>query len=77
MIEDIAKILIQIHSSTLVFELLHIKKSNFYRHQKPQINARKFRNEVLSVMIKTIYDQHKGIYGAPRIYQELLKEGEP
>lgn len=76
MIEEIAKILIQIHSSTLVFKLLLIKKSNFYRHQKPQTNTRKSRNEELSALIKEIYDQHKGIYGAPRIYQELIKQGE-
>jgi transposase InsO family protein len=54
---------------------LKVSRSNYYNflHKKP--SRRAMENEKLSEEIKSIHEKSRGVYGSPRIYAELKKEG--
>ena len=56
---------------------LAVARSGFYawrqRHLKPGRRARE--NEALTGQVRTVFDRHRGFYGAPRVHQELRSAG--
>ena len=52
-------------------EVLKLSKSSYYIWLKQIIGARALSNKVLDEKIETIYTDHRGNYGYPRVYEEL------
>jgi len=54
-----------------------VARSGFYAWRQRQLNpgqgARE--NEALTVQVRTVFDRHRGFYGAPRVHQELRAAG--
>jgi transposase InsO family protein len=63
------------YSVKTICKALGIARSSYYYIKNPKSNSRLKRRESLKNKILFIYFKNKGIYGAPKIHQELLKEG--
>ena len=52
-------------------------RSGFYAWRQRQLNPgrRARENEALTVQVRTVFDRHRGFYGAPRVHQELRAAG--
>ncbi len=55
--------------------VLEVARSGYYGWLKGQATARDRANSQLAEQIKTIYEAKRGIYGSPRITQELRRAG--
>lgn len=58
-------------------EVLKVSKSGFYAYLKRPKSNREIENDLLLEKIKAVYKKNHGIYGYPRITNELEKEGAP
>ena len=56
--------------------MLEISESGYYRWRSNKVSAHEQRDALLSTMIKSIFNNYKGRYGAPRIHVELKEIGE-
>lgn len=56
-------------------EALEVSRSGYHKYIKGKISQRRRENQFLLERIKNIHQQHWGVYGSPRIYQELRKQG--
>ena len=56
--------------------LLEVGKSGFYASQSRPLSARRMRQDKLLVEIEAVHARSRRIYGSPRVYQELLAQGE-
>ncbi len=56
---------------------LAVARSGFYAWRQRQQNPgpRAQENAVLTAQVLTVFDRHRGFYGAPRVYQELRAAG--
>lgn len=54
---------------------LQVSRSGYYEWNKRDKNPRRQEDRKLAEIIRTIYEQSKGRYGSPRIYQKLRTEG--
>lgn len=55
--------------------VLGVARSTYYKYFNKTKSERELENEKLEVAIKRIYNENKGIYGAPRIHHILSTEG--
>jgi transposase InsO family protein len=55
--------------------LLNLTRSGFYAWQRHRRGIRSIENEILLQEIKRIYEEGKGEYGSPTIYEALRQEG--
>lgn len=60
----------------LMCELLHVSRSGYYVWRTRPVNQREMANQELLKKIQAAYDDSKGRYGSPRIYEEI-KESIP
>lgn len=58
-------------------EILNVSRSGFYIYLKRPTSNRELENKILLKKIKVIYDDNHGIYGYPRITDELKSDGAP
>ncbi|MCO7225565.1 IS3 family transposase [Pleionea sp. CnH1-48] len=56
-------------------QVLLVSRSGFYDWLKRQPSQRSQENSALTEMIKSIYQDSRGTYGAPRIHAELKRQG--
>lgn len=58
-------------------EVLNVSRSGFYIYLKRPTSNRELENRILLEKIKIIYKDNHGIYGYPRITDELKSDGAP
>ena len=63
------------HSVALLCRVLHVAKSAFYAWQLQQPSARARADDHLINEIKSIHDDSRCTYGAPRVHAELRRRG--
>lgn len=63
------------HSVVLLCRVLGVAKSAFYAWQHQQLSAHAQADERLTDQIRTIHDESRCTYGAPRVHAELRKRG--
>ena len=54
---------------------LNVSPSGYYAWRERPASAREMANQHLYIKIKAVYDANHGVYGSPRIYHELKKQG--
>jgi transposase InsO family protein len=56
---------------------LGVARSGFYAWRQRQQNPgpRVQENEAITAQVQTVFDRHRGFYGAPRVHQELRAAG--
>ena len=54
--------------------VLGVARSTYYKSQSKTKSLRELENEELKLVIKRIYKEHKGLYGASRIHHILKKK---
>jgi len=59
-----------------ICEVLEVSESGYYAWRNRPPSERKKANESLGQRIQAIWQQFRGIYGAPRIHAELKDQGE-
>ena len=57
-------------------QLLDVSESSYYERISRQPSKIQLRHQELSKKISCLFKENKGIYGAPKIHQLLLKQGE-
>lgn len=60
----------------MMAKMLQVSRAGYYKYLDKGISATKQYDQVLAKKIKLIHKQSKEIYGCPRIYAELKKQGE-
>lgn len=63
------------HDVTALCRLLKVSRSGFYAWLRRPPSARAVADEVLTVQIRTAFDDNRRVYGAPRIHAELAEAG--
>ena len=63
------------HSLTALCAAFAVKRSGYHAWVKAEASARARADAALRVQIRTVYQQHRGRYGAPRIQAELAAHG--
>lgn len=66
----------QHHSVQRLCRILNVSRSGYYDWLDRQPSPRALANQALLGKLKTLYQQHKGRYGSPRIHAALLQQGE-
>jgi transposase InsO family protein len=54
---------------------LHLCRSTYYQYQHQTKPEQFKRRQVLYQQIRRIYFDHRRVYGAPKVHEELLREG--
>lgn len=54
---------------------LEVSSSGYHRYIRGKMTQRRLENQNLLALINKIYHRFKGVYGSPRIYNELRKQG--
>ena len=62
-------------SISAMSRVLRVSRSGYYSHKNRKLGKRQKENQVLSRKVVSIYEKSHGIYGAPRICNELKEEG--
>jgi putative transposase len=57
--------------------LLNVSRSGYYSFVNRPLSKRQLNNKRLDIKIKSIYNEHKKRYGAPRITRVLQSQNEP
>jgi putative transposase len=65
----------QRHSVATMSRVLEVTRSGFYAWVGRRLSRRAFEDTELGRRIKTIHEQSRGTYGAPRIHAELAFGG--
>jgi len=60
---------------TRMCKVLNVSPSGYYVWRKRPISEREMANRELYKKIKVVYNENHGVYGSPRIYRELKKQG--
>lgn len=55
--------------------MLGVSRSGYYARRKRPVSAREMANQELYKKIKAVYNENHGVYGSPRIYRALKKQG--
>jgi hypothetical protein len=63
------------HDVAALCRLLKVSRSGFYAWSSRPPSARALADEVLTVQIRTAFDDNRRVYGAPRIHAELADAG--
>ncbi len=65
------------HSITIMCRVLGVSRSGYHAWAGRPASARTVKDEQLTVRIKEIHaERHRRVYGSPRIWLDLLEEGE-
>ncbi len=56
-------------------EVLEVSRSGYHNYVKRKAIQRRLENQCLLEQIKKIFSEYRGVYGSPRIYQELRRRG--
>ena len=64
------------HSVRMMCSALRVSRSGYYAWRVRPESARARRDLALTRMIHTLYAESSGVYGSPKIHQELLVSGE-
>ncbi len=59
----------------LLCQVLQVSRSGYYDFLHRQPSERQHWRQELKSQIRRVYQEHEGIYGSPRIWQQLLQEG--
>jgi transposase InsO family protein len=59
----------------VLFATLEVSSSAYYEWEAEQVSARELRDAELLKLIREIYSEQRGLYGAPRIFDALKKQG--
>ena len=57
-------------------KVLGVSRSGYYDFLEKPRSERTLENERLKEAIKSIHEKSRGIYGSPRVHNELKKQGE-
>jgi len=60
---------------TRMCKVLNVSPSSYYTWRKRPVSKREMANRELYKKIKVVYNENHGVYGSPRIYRELKKQG--
>jgi putative transposase len=60
----------------LMCRLLAVSRAGFYAWRKRPMAARTRQDQVLAIAVATIYAEHHGRYGSPRVHIELRERGQ-
>ncbi len=63
------------HDVAALCRLLKVSRSGFYAWLARPPSPRALADEVLTVQIRTVFDENRRVYGAPRIHAELAEAG--
>nr|WP_278752249.1 IS3 family transposase [Liquorilactobacillus nagelii] len=69
------KVTASAHSVKEVCQTLHLCRSTYYQYQHQTKPEQFKRRQVLYQQIRRIYFDHRRVYGAPKVHEELLREG--
>jgi len=61
---------------TIMCRLLAVSRAGFYAWRRRPVAARTRQDQVLAAAIATIYAEHHGRYGSPRVHAELRERGQ-
>ncbi|MGJ5718952.1 IS3 family transposase, partial [Staphylococcus equorum] len=64
-----------IFSVTHLCHVLKVSRSLYYYHVKEKYSVRNERLKYFKVLIKALYHQYNGIYGAPKIHAFFTQKG--
>ena len=64
-------------SIRMMCRLLRVAPSGYYANQRRGLSSRAKANVQLVQEIHAIYTEHDGVYGSPKIWQELQTRGQP
>lgn len=64
------------HSITRLCRLMAVSTSGYYDWRDRPPSAHQLRDVELKTKVRASYDDSHGIYGAPRVYQDLKEDGE-
>lgn len=64
------------HKITRLFHLLDVSSSGYYDWCDRPESFRSYKNRHLTQKIRHYHQQSKGIYGSPKIHEDLIGEGE-
>ncbi len=56
-------------------KILQVSRSGYHNYVRRKLSQRQIENQFLLEQIKKIYHKFRGVYGSPRIYNELRKQG--
>ena len=56
-------------------KVLGVSRSGYYARRKRPVSKREMANRALYKEIKAVYNENHGVYGSPRIYRALKKQG--
>ncbi len=65
------------HSIRTMCRLLRVSRSGYYDWSQRSDSARRRRDRELRLLIRQIHLESDGVYGARKVYRELLELGEP
>jgi putative transposase len=60
---------------TRMCKVLNVSPSGYYAWRKRPVSKREMANRKLYKKIKAVYNQNHGVYGSPRIYRALKRQG--
>lgn len=60
---------------TRMCKVLEVSASGYYAWRKRPVSKREMANQELYKKIEDVYNKNHGVYGSPRIYHELKKQG--
>ena len=63
------------HDVAALCRLLKVSRSGFHAWSSRPPSPRSLADEVLTVQIRTAFDDNRRVYGAPRIHAELAEAG--
>jgi transposase InsO family protein len=56
-------------------KVLEVSRSGYHNYVRRKLKQRGLKNQLLLEQIKRIFERSHGVYGSPRIYRELRKQG--
>ena len=63
------------YSISLMCRVLQVTRSGYYAWRKRPVSPREQASQALGREIRAIFEQHRGVYGCPRIHRELQDRG--
>ena len=63
------------HSIRLMCRVLEVSRAGYYKWLSATLSMRAKRELKLRAHIRTIFDEHRGRYGSPRVWAELRDQG--
>lgn len=58
-----------------ICRVVQLAPSTYWSAKRRPASARRLRDEILRVEIRRVFDENFGVYGAPKIWAQLNREG--